>query len=48
MIPSQPHRGSWPVGEYAAAQRTQGMTDARVVLSLASDQFLVVVDTTTH
>ncbi|WP_328765383.1 MULTISPECIES: hypothetical protein [unclassified Streptomyces] len=38
-------RGSWPADEYAAAQRAQG-TNARVVVDLASDQFLVVTDTT--
>ncbi|MFB8137460.1 hypothetical protein [Streptomyces mirabilis] len=39
-------RGSWPAEEYAAAQRTQGTTDARVVMDLGSDQFLTVTDTT--
>ncbi|MET9694280.1 hypothetical protein ABZY81_38675 [Streptomyces sp. NPDC006514] len=38
-------RGSWSADEYAAAQRAQG-TDARVVMNLDSDQFLVVTDTT--
>ncbi|MFE2195500.1 hypothetical protein ACFXAQ_32395 [Streptomyces olivaceus] len=33
-------RGSWPAEEYAAAQRAQGTTDARVV------QFLVITETT--
>jgi hypothetical protein len=28
--------------EYAAAQRAQGRPDARVVLDLGSDQFLVI------
>ncbi|MFC8273845.1 hypothetical protein ACFUJR_15230 [Streptomyces sp. NPDC057271] len=36
-------RGSWSADEYAAAQRDQG-TDARVVMDLDSDQFLVVTD----
>ncbi|WP_030997776.1 hypothetical protein [Streptomyces sp. NRRL F-5630] len=40
-------RGSWPADEYAAAQRAQG-TDARVVMDLTSDQFLVVTVTTAH
>ncbi|MGP3691372.1 hypothetical protein ACTVZO_43180 [Streptomyces sp. IBSNAI002] len=38
-------RGSWPADEDAADQRAQG-TDARVVMGLASDQFLVGTDTT--
>ncbi|MFF3967924.1 hypothetical protein ACFYZI_41010 [Streptomyces griseorubiginosus] len=53
-MPTQPQRsvlerfpaggpcGSWPAEEYAAAQRPQGTTDARVVMDLSSDQFLVV------
>ncbi|MEU2602809.1 hypothetical protein ABZ669_38085 [Streptomyces hirsutus] len=40
-------RGSWPADEYAATQRAQG-TDARVVMDLGSDRFLVVTDTTTQ
>ncbi|MFI7178948.1 hypothetical protein [Streptomyces spororaveus] len=43
-FPAGHPRGSWPADEYAAAQRAQG-TDARVVMDLASDQFLVVTDT---
>ncbi|MBT1188694.1 hypothetical protein HET69_33110 [Streptomyces sp. CJ_13] len=42
-FPAGHPRGSWPADEYAAAQRAQG-TDARVVMDLASDQFLVVTD----
>lgn len=42
-FPAYHPRGSWPADEYAAAQRAQG-TDARVVMDLASDQFLVVTD----
>ncbi|CAL9676129.1 hypothetical protein [Streptomyces sp. enrichment culture] len=44
-FPAGHPRGSWPVDEYAAAQRDQG-TDARVVMDLDSDQFLVVANTT--
>ncbi|MEU3774220.1 hypothetical protein AB0F11_13630 [Streptomyces sp. NPDC032472] len=44
-FPAGHPRGSWPADEYAAAQRAQG-TEARVVMDLASDQFLVVTDTT--
>ncbi|MEU8764782.1 hypothetical protein [Streptomyces sp. NPDC048659] len=43
-FPASHPRGSWPANKYAAAQRPQG-TDARVVMDLASDQFLVVTDT---
>ncbi|MFB6514085.1 hypothetical protein ACFCW4_33150 [Streptomyces virginiae] len=43
-FPAGHPRGSWPADEYAAAQRAQG-TDARVVMDLASDQFVVVTDT---
>ncbi|MFI8308471.1 hypothetical protein ACIF80_34755 [Streptomyces sp. NPDC085927] len=39
-------RGSWPADEYAAAQRAQGTPDARVVMDLATDQFLVITETT--
>ncbi|MFF3497251.1 hypothetical protein ACFYWS_38660 [Streptomyces sp. NPDC002795] len=46
-FPAGGPRGSWPAEAYAAAQRAQG-TDARVVMDLGSDQFLVVTDTTTH
>ncbi|WP_327328748.1 hypothetical protein OG735_41530 (plasmid) [Streptomyces sp. NBC_01210] len=45
-FPAGHPRGSWPADEYAATQRAQGKTDARVVMDLASDQFLVVADTT--
>ncbi|MET8751310.1 hypothetical protein ABZW32_14610 [Streptomyces sp. NPDC004667] len=44
-FPAGHPRGFWPADEYAAAQRAQG-TDAHVVMDLASDQFLVVTDTT--
>ncbi|MEV0694848.1 hypothetical protein [Streptomyces sp. NPDC050388] len=47
-FPAGHPRGSWPADEYAAAQRAQGTTDARVVMDLASDQFLVVTNTTTQ
>ncbi|MGW1625920.1 hypothetical protein [Streptomyces sp. NPDC002172] len=36
-------RGSWPAEEYAAQQRDRGV-DARVVMDLNNDQFLVVTD----
>ncbi|MFD7004122.1 hypothetical protein ACFWA5_49880 [Streptomyces mirabilis] len=45
-FPAGAPRGSWPAEEYAAAQRTPGTTNARVVMDLGSDQFLVVTDTT--
>ncbi|GHD79608.1 hypothetical protein GCM10010317_100490 [Streptomyces mirabilis] len=45
-FPAGAPRGSWPAEEYAAAQRTQGTTDARVVMDPGSDQFPVVTDTT--
>ncbi|MFL4910838.1 hypothetical protein ACJ6WF_49070 [Streptomyces sp. MMS24-I2-30] len=44
-FPAGGPRGSWPAEEYAAVQRAQG-TNAQVVMDLASDQFLVVTDTT--
>ncbi|MGW0497476.1 hypothetical protein ACWD0Z_19190 [Streptomyces sp. NPDC003007] len=44
-FPAGSPRGSWPAEEYAAAQRAQG-TNAQVVMDLASDQFLVITDTT--
>jgi hypothetical protein len=44
-FPAGHPRGSWPADEYAAAQRDQGR-DARVVMDLASDQFLVVANAT--
>ncbi|MGW4951517.1 hypothetical protein [Streptomyces parvulus] len=47
-FPAGSPRGSWPAEEYAAAQRTQGHPDARVVMDLRTDQFLVVTDTTTQ
>ncbi|MFE1383425.1 hypothetical protein ACFW6S_31200 [Streptomyces sp. NPDC058740] len=46
-FPAGAPRGSWPVEEYAAAQRAQG-TNAQVVMDLSTDQFLVVTDTTTQ
>ncbi|MGW3956613.1 hypothetical protein ACWEKM_38225 [Streptomyces sp. NPDC004752] len=46
-FPAEGPRGSWPAEEYAAAQRSQGRPDARVVMDLGSDQFLVVTETTT-
>ena len=36
-------RGSWPAEEYAAQQREQGR-QARVVMDLATDKYLVVSD----
>ncbi|WP_331760788.1 hypothetical protein [Streptomyces sp. NBC_01238] len=44
-FPAGHPRGSWPADEYAAAQRAQGR-DARVVMDLASDQFLEVANAT--
>ncbi|MEU0219940.1 hypothetical protein ABZ281_34860 [Streptomyces sp. NPDC006265] len=44
-FPAGGPRGSWPAEEYAAVQRAQG-TDARVVMDLGSDQFLVITNTT--
>ncbi|MFF4934240.1 hypothetical protein ACFY2H_35910 [Streptomyces griseofuscus] len=44
-FPAGGPRGSWPAEEYAAAQRAQGTTDARVVMDLATDQFLVITET---
>ncbi|MFI1169102.1 hypothetical protein ACH4UM_37455 [Streptomyces sp. NPDC020801] len=44
-FPAGAPRGSWPAEEYSAPQRAQG-TNAQVVMDLASDQFLVVNDTT--
>ncbi|KUH36126.1 hypothetical protein [Streptomyces kanasensis] len=46
-FPAGSPRGSWPTEEYAAAQRGQGMPDARVVMDLRTDQFLVITDTAT-
>ncbi|WP_367140639.1 MULTISPECIES: hypothetical protein [Streptomyces] len=45
-FPAGHPRGSWPANEYAAAQRARGTTDARVVMDLATDQFLVITETT--
>ncbi|MFF8373522.1 hypothetical protein ACF05W_32570 [Streptomyces lydicus] len=39
--------GSWSADEYAADQRARG-TEARVVMDLGSDPFLVITDTTSH
>ncbi|MFJ6661617.1 hypothetical protein ACIQNG_35500 [Streptomyces sp. NPDC091377] len=44
MLTSAP-RGSWSAEEFAAAQRAQGI-NARVVMDLGSDRFLVITDTT--
>lgn len=46
-FPAGGPRGSWPADEYAAAQCAQG-TNAKVVMDLRTDQFLVVTDTTTQ
>ncbi|MEU6353181.1 hypothetical protein ABZ896_28295 [Streptomyces sp. NPDC047072] len=43
-FPAGAPRGSWPAEEFAAGQRDQGV-DARVVMDLNNDQFLVVTDT---
>ena len=43
-FPAGAPRGSGPAEEFAAAQRAQG-TNARVVMDLGSDQFLVITDT---
>ena len=42
-FPAGSPRGSWPAEEFAAEQRRQG-TPARVVMDLASDSFLVIVE----
>jgi hypothetical protein len=42
-FPAGEARGSWPAEEFATEQRRQGVP-ARVVMDLASDAFLVVVD----
>uniref|UniRef100_UPI002F911217 hypothetical protein n=1 Tax=Streptomyces sp. NBC_01562 TaxID=2975879 RepID=UPI002F911217 len=47
-FPAGAPRGSWPAEEYAAAQRAQGRPDARGVMDLRTDQFLVVTDATTQ
>lgn len=44
-FPASHPRGSWPADEYAGAQRAQDI-DARVVMDLRTDQFLVVTDAT--
>lgn len=44
--PTSRPRGSWPADEYAAAQHAQGTLDARVVMDLATDPFLVITETT--
>jgi len=36
-------RGQWPAEGYAAEQRRQGVP-ARVVMDMASDKFLVIVE----
>ncbi|MFI6689093.1 hypothetical protein [Streptomyces sp. NPDC050485] len=43
-FPAGHPRGSWPADAYAAQQHAQGK-DARVVMDLDSDEFLVVTDT---
>ncbi|MEV0604562.1 hypothetical protein AB0I82_35425 [Streptomyces sp. NPDC050315] len=47
-FPAGNPRGFWPAEEYAAARRAQGTPDARVVMDLRTDQFLVITDTTTY
>ncbi|WP_179120351.1 hypothetical protein [Streptomyces tsukubensis] len=42
-FPAGGPRGSWPAEEFAAAQRSQGHK-AKVVMDLASDDYLVVVE----
>lgn len=42
-FPAGSPRGSWPAEEFAAEQRRQG-TPARVVMDLASDSYLVIVE----
>ncbi|MCZ4101004.1 hypothetical protein [Streptomyces sp. H39-C1] len=44
-FPASHPRGSWPADEYAAVQRDQGV-NARVVMDLDTDQFLVVTGRT--
>ncbi|MER8003411.1 hypothetical protein [Streptomyces sp. NPDC095613] len=46
-FPAGGPRGSRPAEEYGAAQRARG-TNARVVMDLRTDQFLVVTDTITQ
>ncbi|MFJ5707300.1 hypothetical protein [Streptomyces sp. NPDC093105] len=42
-FPAGGPRGHWPAEEYAGARREEGVP-ARVVMDLASDAFLVVVE----
>ena len=42
-FPAGEPRGSWPAEEFAAGQRRQGIP-ARVVMDLASDSYLVIVE----
>ena len=42
-FPAGSPRGSWPAEEFAAEQRRQGIP-ARVVMDLASDSYLVIVE----
>jgi hypothetical protein len=42
-FPAGAPRGSWPAESFAAEQRRQGVP-ARVVMDLASDSFLVIVE----
>ncbi|MFD7377699.1 hypothetical protein [Streptomyces mirabilis] len=46
-FPASGPRGSWPADEYAAQYRDQGQ-DARVVMDLRTNQFLVIVDSPGH
>ncbi|MGW1557579.1 hypothetical protein ACWCQ1_13850 [Streptomyces sp. NPDC002144] len=40
-FPASHPRGSWPAEEFAADRRREG-TEARVVMDLTSDSFLVI------
>ncbi|MFE0649453.1 hypothetical protein ACFVZH_12790 [Streptomyces sp. NPDC059534] len=42
-FPAGGPRGSWPAEEFAGARRDEGVP-ARVVMDLASDTFLVIVE----
>lgn len=42
-FPAGAPRGQWPAEEFAADRRRQGIP-ARVVMDLASDSFLVIVE----
>ncbi|MFH8804082.1 hypothetical protein ACH4F6_31590 [Streptomyces sp. NPDC017936] len=42
-FPAGGPRGSWPAEEFAAARRSEGR-EADVVMDLASDSFLVIVE----